>query len=245
MRIVALIPARYGSKRVRGKCWKDLGGRPLIGYTLEAAHKSQCFDRIIVATDHPGHDSGVYWTEYGNYDIFHRDEVPDDQPDIVWVKQVLEHVECDAFAILRPTSPFRRHDTIWRAYEQFKTAKCSSLRAVERVKQHPGKMWQWPTGEREMKPLIGSAWPSYYPAEFHAGTTPWHSQPTQKLPTVYVQNSSLEIAWRWCVDIFGTISGPKVAPFFTTGDEGFSIDYPEDWARAEQMVAALQAPPAA
>lgn len=75
--------------------------------------------------------------------------------------------------------------------------------------------------------------------------TPWHSMPMQSLPPVYVQNSSLEIAWRWCVDIFDTISGPKVAPFFTEGMEGFSIDYPEDWERAERYVASLQATAAA
>ena len=68
----------------------------------------------------------------------------------------------------------------------------------------------------------------------------------QALPEVYVQNSSLEIAWSHVLDGQSpTISGERVAPFFTEGVEGFSIDYPEDVARAEAIVraGAAQLPP--
>jgi N-acylneuraminate cytidylyltransferase len=74
------------------------------------------------------------------------------------------------------------------------------------------------------------------------GETPLHSRQYHALPTVYVQDSSLELAWtRVLHDPLPTISGGRVAPFFGEGWEGFSIDYPEDLERAEHAVAAGEA----
>jgi N-acylneuraminate cytidylyltransferase len=67
--------------------------------------------------------------------------------------------------------------------------------------------------------------------------TPWHSMQYQSLPPVYVQNSSLELAWRRVLDGEPSIAGTRVAPFLTEGHEGFSIDYPDDVERAEALVA--------
>jgi len=65
---------------------------------------------------------------------------------------------------------------------------------------------------------------------------PWHSRQYQDLPEVYVQNSSLEIAWRSTAMEKGSIAGDAVAPFFTEGWEGFSIDYEDDWDMAELLI---------
>lgn len=248
MRIVALIPARAGSKRIPGKNTKLLGGKPLIQWAIEAARDSGIFERVIVSTEDSQtiEIAGRVWNGAWTHARL-PEHARDDSSDIEWVRDlfgpaatagrtadVMEGI--DAFAILRPTSPFRTAATIRRAVEQFKTTKCSSIRAVERVKQHPFKMWEHFDFMNSMKPLVEG---------YDGDATPWHSMPTQSLQHIYVQNSSLEIAHRWCVDIFDSISGPKVAPFFTEGMEGFSIDYPEDWERAERHVAALQAPPPA
>ena len=70
-----------------------------------------------------------------------------------------------------------------------------------------------------------------------AGETPLHSRQFKSLPPVYVQNSSLEIAWSHVLDgDLPTISGLRVAAFFTDAAEGFSIDYPGDIETAERMV---------
>jgi hypothetical protein len=61
--------------------------------------------------------------------------------------------------------------------------------------------------------------------------------PTQSLPAVYVQNASLEMAWTYVVTSFGTISGKKIAPFFTEGYEGFDINDEDDFATAARLVA--------
>jgi hypothetical protein len=68
--------------------------------------------------------------------------------------------------------------------------------------------------------------------------TPSHSMPTQGLPRVWIQNSSLEMSWTSNVTEGGTIAGDRVWPFFTEGYEGFAIDTPEDWAEAERIAAA-------
>jgi N-acylneuraminate cytidylyltransferase len=162
----------------------------------------------------------------------------DDEADIVWVSEVFERIDpADAFAILRPTSPFRTAETIRRAYRQFRDTPCHSLRAMQPVREHPGKMWQAMNGYAE--PLIRHAWPPPQEAmhpELTSPTRPFHSLPTQTLPVVYVQNASLEIAHSWVIPAFGTISGTKVTPFFTEGYEGFDLNTPSDWDLATSLV---------
>ena len=69
--------------------------------------------------------------------------------------------------------------------------------------------------------------------------TPWHSSPTQSLPTVYVQNASLEMAWTYVVRDLHSISGTKISPFFIEGYEGFDINTESDWQEAERIAASL------
>ena len=133
----------------------------------------------------------------------------------------------DAFAILRPTSPFRTAATIRRAWEQLLALgdRVDSIRAVELVKQHPGKMWL--VEGDTMRPLLDQG----------PGEVPYHSTQYAALPSVHVQNSSLEIAWRHVLKgRRPSIAGKRVAPFLTEGAEGFSIDYPDDVERAEALV---------
>jgi N-acylneuraminate cytidylyltransferase len=67
---------------------------------------------------------------------------------------------------------------------------------------------------------------------------PYHSRQYASLPRVYVQDSSLEIAWMRALTEHDSIAGERVAPLFTDELEGFSIDYPADWGQAEELIAA-------
>jgi N-acylneuraminate cytidylyltransferase len=235
MNIVALIPARAGSKRIPGKNTKLLGGKPLIQWTLEAARESRVFSEIVVCTDD---DAALDVGRSQHAICLRRSAVPDTQQDIRWVGDALTIFDAtDIFSILRPTSPFRTGDTIRRCLATLQTSRCSSLRAVEKVRQHPCKMWQ--IDGMLMHPLIDNYWTFPHGVKMAHHGAPFHSQPTQSLPDVYAQNSSIEMAYAWCVRTFGTISGPRVGPFITEGWEGFSIDYPEDWERAEAHAASL------
>jgi N-acylneuraminate cytidylyltransferase len=226
--MIALIPARAGSKRIPRKNVKELGGHPLIAWTIAAARQSGVFADVLVSTD-DSEASGIAMDWDGVIVDYPRPShlSADDSPDIGWVRYALNLSagKWESFAILRPTSPFRTAETIQRAYAQFKRQEVHSIRAVEPVKQHPGKMWRIESGC--LKPII----------EGTINGTPFHSSPTQALPKVYVQNASLEMAYTYVVKSFGTISGTKVAPFYTHGYEGVDLNTPEDWARAEQLIA--------
>ena len=233
--IVALIPARSGSKRIQDKNVRRLAGHPLIAYTIAAAQQSSVFADVIVSTDSEEYaDIARY---YGASVPFLRpaDFAGDLSPDIEWVEFTLKGLadggkSYDCFSILRPTSPFRKPTTIQRAWQEFCAEDgVDSLRAVEKCKQHPGKMWVL-RGKR-MMPLLPLS-----PAE-----QPWHSSQYQALPEVYVQNASLEIAWTRVVTNGRTIAGTVIMPFLTQGDEGLDVNLPFDWQYAESLLASGQA----
>lgn len=227
---IALIPARSGSKRVAGKNIRVFGGHPLLAYAVSSARASGVFARVIVSTDSP--EYAAVARHYGADVPFLRPaELSGDvSPDFDWVDFTMKSLadagdRYDSFSILRPTSPFRQASTIQRAFGQFQADPgADSLRAVERCRQHPGKMWVV-RGQR-MTPLL----PLWTNAQ------PWHSSQFQALPEVFVQNASLEIAWSRVVFERGTIAGDVVAPFLTEGYEGFDINRPEDWAAAEALL---------
>src|SRR5687768_13148598 len=176
---VALIPARAGSSRVPGKNIRELAGHPLIAYTIAAACRAGVFDAIVVSTE--SDEIAAVAQRYGA-------EVPalrppefatSTSPDIEWIEHVLQALEAEgrqfeAFSILRPTSPFRRPQTIRGAVERLRELRghADSVRAVQPCREHPGKMW---TIEGDlMKPLLAQP-----------DGIPYHSRPYQDLPAVY------------------------------------------------------------
>jgi CMP-N,N'-diacetyllegionaminic acid synthase len=230
MRAVAFVPARWGSERVPGKNVRPLAGHPLIAYAIAAAAGSGVFDRVVVSTESEETAEIARW--YGADVPFLRppEYATATSPDIEWLSFTLDRLDerYDLFGIIRATSPFRGPATIRRGFEQLlATPEADSLRAVELVKQHPGKMWLLDDDERTMRPLLDQS---------HLDVA-WHAGQYQALPRVYVQSSALEIAWTRVVTETGTREGRVVAPFRTEGHEGFSIDYDDDWRRAEELVA--------
>ena len=228
--IVGLIPARAGSKRVPDKNIRPLGGHPVMAYTIVAALESGVFTDVIVSTDSE---------QYAEIACHYGAEVPflrpmelagDISPDIEWLEYTIKKLaedgrKYDCFSILRPTSPFRKPETIRRAWEEFLAEDgVDSLRAIEKCQQHPGKMWV--VRGKRMMPLLPIG-----PAE-----QPWHSSQYQSLPEVYVQNASLEIAWTRVVLQDRTIAGNVLMPFFTDDYEGFDVNNPYDWSLAEHLV---------
>lgn len=230
LRVIALIPARSGSKRVPDKNIRFLAGHPLIAYTISVAIHSGIFARVLVSTD-----SELYADiarHYGADVPFLRPaEYSEDlSPDIDWIEYTLKRLGeggegYDCFSILRPTSPFRMPETILRAWSSFVgEAGVDSLRAVEKCKQHPGKMWV--VRGKRMSPLLPLTPPE----------RPWHSCQYQALPEAYVQNASLEMAWTRVVLEWRNIAGWVVMPFVTDGYEGFDVNDPHDWDLAEALV---------
>ena len=227
---IALIGARAGSERVPGKNVRRLAGHPLLAYAIETARQAEVFDRIVVSTDSERIAQVARW--YGADVPFLRpaEYATSTSPDIEWIAWTLPRLEehYDLFAIVRATNPFRGPDVIRRGLEQLlATAEADSIRAVELVKQHPGKMWVLDEVGRLMRPLLDQS---------HLDVA-WHAGQYQALPPVYVQNSALEIAWTRVVEATGTREGRMLAPYLTKDYEGLNIDEEDDFARAEQLIA--------
>lgn len=223
--IVALIPARSGSKRLVNKNIRELAGHPLLVYAIATAKEAGIFDRIAVSSDSQeilrvAHDNGAETvTRPENY-------ASDWAPDVWWVNHAVAQIAQDVeyFCILRPTSPFRRGAWVRNAFRKLRENPIAeSLRAMRPVREHPGKMWVCHDGVVALPVL-----------PYMAREAPWHSLPTQELPRMYTQSAALEIA-RTSVLPF-SISGSSVMPYFTAADAPESIDLNDalDWERAEQ-----------
>ena len=224
---IALIPARSGSERVKDKNVRPLAGHPLLAYAVATARQAGIFDRVVCSTD-SGKIAEVA-QRYGADVPFLRPAAlaTATSPDIEWIKHALDQLgeHYDLFAIVRATNPFRGPDVLRRGLEQLlATPEADSIRAVELVKQHPGKMWV--LEGKTMRPLLDQS---------HLDSA-WHAGQYQALPEIYVQNSALEIAWTRVVSQTGTREGRVVAPFLTRGHEGFNIDDEEDWDRARSLL---------
>jgi CMP-N,N'-diacetyllegionaminic acid synthase len=231
---VAFVPARSGSQRVPQKNVRPLAGHPLLAYAIETALQAGVFERVVVSTDSDEIASVARW--YGAEVPFLRptELATSTSPDIEWLSYTLEHLpeRYDLFALVRATNPFRGPDVVRRGLEQLlATPEADSIRAVELVKQHPGKMWLLSADGRTMAPLLRQA-------ELEVA---WHAGQYQALPPVYVQNSALEIAWSRVVIETGTREGEVLAPFFTDGLEGFNVDDEVDWEQAERLVSSGEA----
>lgn len=139
--ILAVIPARGGSKRLPGKNIKDLAGKPLIAWTIEAAKESEVFDKIMVSTD----DSQIakISNEYSAEVPFLRKEslASDTATSIDVVLDVFEFYKSrgefyDIIVLLQPTSPLRDATNIREAVDQFLIKSASSIISVCEV-DHP------------------------------------------------------------------------------------------------------------
>jgi N-acylneuraminate cytidylyltransferase len=224
---IALIPARSGSERVPDKNVRPLAGHPLLAYAIASARQAGIFDRIVCSTD-SGKIAEVA-QRYGADIPFLRPAklATSTSPDIEWIEHALTELDehYDLFAIVRATNPFRGPDVLQRGLEQLvATPEADSIRAVERVKQHPGKMWV--LEGKTMRPILDQS----------QLDVAWHAGQYQALPEIYVQNSALEIAWTRVVSQTGTREGRVVAPYLTHGYEGFNIDDEDDWDRARRLL---------
>lgn len=212
MRTIAFIPARAGSKRLPGKNMKMFFGHPLIEYAIQSAFDAELFDDIYISSNIPGMvgiANNFYVTLIRRPDEYANDTSPDKE----WIDHAISVIpEFDCFAILRPTNPFRTGATIRRAWGEWD--RVSMIKAVEPVKQHPGKMWHL-IENNQMIP--------YHPYLLHL-------QPTQNLLSYWIQNASLELWPRTMPPEW------QYQPFLTQGYEGFDINTMEDFILAEALV---------
>jgi CMP-N,N'-diacetyllegionaminic acid synthase len=230
-KLVALIPARSGSERIKNKNISLLNKKPLLAYSIIEAKKSNLFEKIVVSTDS---------IKYKNIALKYGADVPylrkkkysgSASPDFYWVKDLFKYFEkkkifYSHFFILRPTSPFRTHKTIIRAWKQFCKSKCDSLRAIEKIQQRPEKMWILNKNylkpyDKKLKKISGQ---------------PYYNSQSKSFKDLYIQNASLEISKSFVLRRYKTITGKKIVPFFTKKYEGFDINEKQDLVNARVII---------
>lgn len=217
--IIALIPARAGSKRIPSKNIKRLGDHPLIAYTIAVAKQSGMFEAVYVVTE--SWDYGQVAQHYGADSMARSYESSlDDAPDIMWIQEFMEWYKPKEshFAILRPTNPFRTVDMLWQAWNKY-DGGATWMKAIQPVTQHPYKMWNIASNSNNnvMLPFCGGV---------------GHLSQSNTLLPCWVQNGSLEIR-----PTKGLIDVPYYfQPFITRDIEGYDINDEKDWVYAEYLI---------
>ena len=157
MRILALIPARGGSKRLPGKNMKLLGGKPLINWTIDAAQGIPDICEILVSTDAP-EIASVAKEAGANVPWLRPKVLATDQATSVDVAlHALDWYESesgvvDGLLLLQPTSPFRTQATIKQGIELFRSNGYRPVIGVSPVQDHP--MWTFKMKDGYLVPFV-------------------------------------------------------------------------------------------
>lgn len=189
MKILAIIPARSGSKGFPDKNIKDLNGKPLIAHSIQHALDSELIDRVIVSTDSQKYAEIA--NEHGAETPFLRpaEYAQDDSTDLVVFQHVLDRLHMDENYIpdicvhLRPTYPVRNVTDIDKAIEiMVRDEKIDCVRTVAPAPFTPFKMWFM----REDETLV----PACEQGNFF--TEPWNL-PRQQLQPAFIQTANIDV----------------------------------------------------
>lgn len=228
--VLALIPARGGSKSIPRKNIVLFSGKPLIAYSIAAALCSPSISRVIVSTD--DEEIASISRAYGAETPFMRpaEYSQDDTQDLPLFQHALSWLgEHEAYrpeivVQLRPTSPFRRVRHVEQAIScLLEHSQADAVRTVCVPFQNPYKMWR--VGEDGfMQPLLQSEYREPY------------NMPRQSLPEVFWQTGYVDAAWSRTILEKRSMTGDRILPLVISPEEWIDIDSPDDWRRAERLL---------
>lgn len=231
MNILALIPARGGSKSIPRKNIRQVGGKPLIAYSIQQALASRLITRVIVSTD--DEEIAGIAKIYGAEIPFLRPSqfAQDDSPDIDVFRHALEWLRTqegyqpNIIVHLRPTMPLRRPQTIDRAISRLiEQPEADCLRSLSPAQQSPFKMWLM-NSEGYLDAIVK-------PAE---GQEPYN-MPRQKLPLVFWQNGYIDVIRREVIVNLSSMTGKKILGFVIE-EPCIDIDYERSLRQVERVLA--------
>lgn len=228
--VLALIPARGGSKSIPRKNIRLLGGHPLIAYSTAAGLAAELVTRVIVSTDDD--EIAAVARRYGAETPFLRPaefsqdnttDLPVFQHALRWLAEH-ENYCPEIIVQLRPTSPFRRTHHIDAAVARLlERPEADAVRTVCAPFQNPFKMWRiQPDGL--MTPLLSGEYAEPY------------NMPRQLLPDVYWQTGYVDAAWSETILKKDSMTGERILPLVIDPSEWIDIDSPDDWRRAERLL---------
>lgn len=218
---IAVIPARSGSKRLPGKNIKDLCGKPMLAWSIEAAKKSKMFEKIIVSTDSARYE--FIAREYGAKSLLRSMEYATDTASS-WdvVKEVLDSVgrwwhSDDTVCLLQPTSPLRTAEDIIIGY---KILRENNAYCVVGVCETDPPMWcnTLPESGR-MENFINKL----------------HDVPRENLPKYFKINGALYIVGIDYLEHMGSIYGAKTFAYVMPRERSVDVDTEFDFKVAEAL----------
>lgn len=224
MKIIAIVPARGGSKGIPKKNIKPLNNIPLIHYTLKFALDSGCFDQIIVSTDSP-EIAEVASQVIPVTTLRPKELAKDHVADFPVVKHVVEHMTTtepsDVLVYLRPTVPFRKYRTLHAILEKYKQGNFDSIRTVRPVSDHP----YW------MKIQENGNWQELIP---NKNENIYYQR--QLLPNVYKLSGSLDVFRAGNIIEYQRLYGPNLGYVIDDNEFHVDIDTTLDWLLAETIM---------
>ena len=229
--ILALIPARGGSKGIPRKNIRSFAGYPLITWSIAAAKQASSVTRIIVSTD--DEEIAAVARAYGAETPFLRPaELAQDQTtDLPVFEHALEWLAAnesyqpDVVVQLRPTSPIRPKDCVDSAVNillEHEDADC--VRGVVPAGQNPHKMWHFAGDDQPMKPLL----------EVEGIAEPYNA-PRQILPPVYWQTGHIDAIRVSTIKQKKSLTGDVIYPLVIDPRYTVDIDNLSDWAKYESL----------
>lgn len=228
MNVLAIIPARSGSKSVKDKNIRLMNGKPMIAYSIEHALSSKLINRVIVSTDSP-----VYADIARKYGA----EVPFLRPDQISTDtsldiEVFEHAlnflkdnedyTPDVVVQLRPTYPIRNVEDIDKMITMLmEDNSLDSIRCIAPAKEVAYKMW-FLNDDGTISPILTDIPEAY-------------NMPRQELPKIYYQNACIDVMRPDVITRHHSMSGKKIKGYIM--EHNFDIDTEEEFLNAEKYLA--------
>jgi YrbI family 3-deoxy-D-manno-octulosonate 8-phosphate phosphatase len=230
--ILAIIPARGGSKGIPRKNIKPFAGYPLIGWSIAAGLQAKSVSRVVVSTD--DEEIAAVARRYGAEVPFLRppELAQDRTPDLPVFEHALKWLEDiegykpEYVVQLRPTSPVRPRDMVDSAVGILvENPDADSVRGVVPAGQNPFKMWHFHGYDKPMTPLLGVE-----------GIAEPYNAPRQILPPAYWQTGHIDAIRLTTITHKSSLTGSVVYPLVIDPRYTVDIDTPADWAKYEALV---------
>ena len=223
-KILAVIPARGGSKGVPRKNIKDLGGKPLIAWTIECAKKSKYLDRVIVSTE--DNEIASVAQKWGAEVPFMRPKelAQDDTPGVMPVVHAVKMLAQEGYnyiVLLQVTSPFRMPKDIDSAIEKCVDRGADTCVSLTEAEASP--YWMFSLSESEkLQPLLEIDIDANYQR--------------QKLPVVYQLNGAVYVVEiSYLLREHRLIDGNTLG-YVMSAEHSLDIDTLRDFSVAESML---------
>ncbi len=230
--VLALVPARGGSKGIPRKNIRPFVGYPLIAYSIAAGLQAESVTRVIVSTD--DEEIARIAHNYGAEIPFMRPvelardrttDLPVFQHTLTWLAEH-ENYQPEVVVHLRPTTPIRPPELVDQSVRLLLAhPEADSVRGITPARDTPYKMWLVKAEDRPIKPLVTAP-----------GVPESYNAPRQSLPAVYQHTGLIDVIRSSTILEHNSMTGKTILPFIFDHVYAADLDTPRDWSQAEENI---------